>query len=586
MSLEQAIVVAALAALVALLVRGRHAPAAVFASVAFLFILLGYVSVDDALKQVANKGLVTVVVLLLLSVVLDKSRLLEAAAESLVKGPYRWSLFKLYGATALYSAFLNNTAVVASLIGPLRGNKHHAASRLLMPMCFAATLGGVLTLVGTSTNLLMNSFLIGRDMPGLKMFDLLPVGGALLLGCGVLIVLTYPRLMKNRPAKMEVLSDYFVEATVKRGSRLIGKTVEANGLRNLGHLFLTEVVRGERLIAPVEPGEVLTDNDVLVFAGDVTRLDLLTRFDGLQTQGQHEDLPLDNLVEVVVSVHSALARRTVRELDFRSQFDAAVVAVRRGKERLGGSIGNTRIEVGDTLVLVVGPDFEKRNNLARNFVIVSRRSVQKFVDPRKAWLSMAGFVAVIALSAFGVIDFLKGLLVLLAAFVALGFARWPELRRNVPYEIIVIIGAALIISEVTITTGTASLMATVLLGSAAQWGPHAALALILLVTWLLTEAMSNNAAAALAFPVAIGVAEQLGLAPQPFVMAVLYGASCSFVTPYGYQTNLMIMSPGRYTLGDYARAGLPVAVMYLAICLLVIPAAFPFDQSTLSRARP
>lgn len=576
MAFEQYVVVAALATLVALLVRGRAAPAGVFAGVAFVFILLGYISVDKALKQLTNSGLITVVVLLLLCVVLDKSRLLETLADSLARGRYRWSLAKLYGATALYSAFLNNTAVVASLIGPLRGTRHHGASRLLLPMCYAASIGGILTLVGTSTNLLVNSFLVGRNMTPLHMLDLLPVGLALLVACGLLIILLYPSLLKERPPGDEQPSDYFVEASVKAGSRLIGRSVEDNGLRNLGHLFLSELVRGDRLIAPVEPDEVLQAGDVLVFAGDVTRLDLLTQFDGLQTHGHHDDLPLDNLVEVVVSIHSSLLRRTVREVDFRSQFDAAVVAVRRGSERLGGSIGNIRLEVGDTLVLVVGKDFEKRNNVERNFVVVSRRTLQKFADPRKAWLSMAGFVVVIGLSAFDVIDFLKGLLVLLAAFLVFGLAKVQELRRNMPYEIILIIGSALIISEVMIDTGTAKLLAGWMLGSAEAWGPYAALSLILVVTWILTELMSNNAAAALAFPVAIGVAEQLGLAPMPFVMAVLYGASCSFVTPYGYQTNLMVMSPGRYTLGDFVRAGLPLSVVFLGVSLVAIPVFFPF----------
>ena len=576
MSLDQGVVLAALAALVVLLVRGRHSPATVFAGVAFAFILRGYIGVDEALKAVANPGLATVVVLLLLSVVLDKSRLLETAADALVRGPYRLSLIKLGGATALYSAFLNNTAVVASLIGPLRSNPHHAASRLLLPMCFAATLGGAMTLVGTSTNLLINSFMLDRGMPGLHLFDLLPVGGMLLLACGLFMVLAYPWLMRAHPAADDTASDYFVEAAVTAGSTLIGKSVEANGLRNLVHLFLTEIVRGEQLIAPVEPDELLAEGDILVFSGDVTRLDLLARFNGLQTQGQHDDLPLDNLVEVVVASDSILARRTVRDVDFRSQFDAAVVAVRRGSERLGGSIGSIRIEVGDTLVMVVGQDFEKRNNLTRNFVIVSRRAVQKFVDPRKAWLSMAGFVAVIVLAALGVVGFLKGLLVLLVVFLAFGLATVAELRRNMPYSIILIIGSALIISEVMISSGTASLLAGWMLAGADHWGPHAALAMMLLTTWLLTEMMSNNAAAALAFPVALGVAEQLGLAPMPFVMAVLYGASCSFSTPFGYQTNLMVMSPGRYTLGDYARAGLPLALVYMAVCLIAVPLVFPF----------
>lgn len=573
---QQLAVAAGLLVLVVLLVRGRHSAPAVFAGVAFFYILLDFISLGDALKQLTNTGLVTVVLLMLLSVVLDKGRLLEQLADVLVRGRYPWALAKLYGTTALYSAFLNNTAVVASLIGPLRGTRHHAASRLLLPMCYAASLGGVLTLVGTSTNLLVNSFLVGRGLPGLHMFDLLPVGALLVLGGGLLMLLLYPRLLKDRPPAEDTARDYFVEAEVQPGSPLVGRSIEANGLRNLGHLFLTEIVRGDRLLAPVEPDEVLQAGDKLVFAGDVTRLDLLTAFTGLKPLGHDANLPLDNLVEVVVAPGSTLARRTVRELDFRSLFDAAVVAVRRGSERLGGSIGATRIAVGDTLVLVTGPDFDKRNNLARNFVVVSRPALQKFADPRKGWAALAGFVAVIGLSAFGVLDFLKGLLVLLALFVATGLTRWQELRRQMPWDIFVIIGSALIISEVMINTGTAKWLAGALLGSADHWGPHAALALILVVTWVLTELMSNNAAAALAFPVAIGVADQLGLAPMPFVMAVLYGASCSFLTPYGYQTNLMVMSPGRYTLGDYLRAGAPLALVYLLICLVALPVFFPF----------
>ena len=173
MTWQQTLVFLGLAVLVVELVRGKRAPAAVFTSVAFAFILLDFVSLQRALQQMTNTGLVTVVVLLLLSVVLDKSRLLEQVAERLVSGGYRWALVKLYVSTCLYSAFLNNTAVVASLIGPLRQSRQHAPSRLLMPMCFAASLGGILTLVGTSTNLLVNSLMIGRGLPGLHIFCLL-----------------------------------------------------------------------------------------------------------------------------------------------------------------------------------------------------------------------------------------------------------------------------------------------------------------------------------------------------------------------------------------------------------------------------
>jgi di/tricarboxylate transporter len=227
-------------------------------------------------------------------------------------------------------------------------------------------------------------------------------------------------------------------------------------------------------------------------------------------------------------------------------------------------------------VLVVGPDFDKRNNVQRNFVIVRRQQVQKFTDARKGWVTTAAFAAVIGLSAFGVIDFLKALLVLLALFLLLGYAKPSDLRRQMPYQIMLIIASALVISEVMVTTGSGELMAGALLAGARQLGPYGALGAVLLMTWVLTELMSNNAAAALCFPVAVGVAEQMGLAPQPFVMAVLYGASCSFLTPYGYQTNLMVMSPGRYGLSDFLRAGTPIAAVFIVVALIAIPIAFPF----------
>ena len=251
----------------------------------------------------------------------------------------------------------------------------------------------------------------------------------------------------------------------------------------------------------------------------------------------------------------------------------------RDSERLKGPIGNVPLDVGATLVLVVGKDFEKRNNLQRNFVIVSRREVQKFTDPNKGVIAMAGFVAAILLSAFEVLDFLKALLVLLALFLLFGFAKVADLRRNMPYEIIIIIAASLVISDVMVQTGAATLLAGAMLAGVEQFGPYGALALILLATWILTELMSNNAAAALAFPVALGVAQKTGLDPMPFVMAVLYGASCSFVTPYGYQTNLMVMSPGRYSLIDFVRAGGPVAAVFLVVTLVAVPWVFPFKPA-------
>jgi di/tricarboxylate transporter len=576
MTLQQSFVLAVLSLLVILLIRGRHAPAHVFAGAAAVFLFLDLVTLDQVLKDFSNSGLLTVVLLLLVSVALDKSHLLDVFADRIVRGGYRWSLLKLMLATSAYSAFLNNTAVVASLIGPLRASREHSASRLLLPMCYAASIGGILTLVGTSTNLLVNTFIISRGLPPLQMFDLLPVG-LLILGTTTLtMLLLYPRVLPQRDTPEDAPEGYFLEARVNPGSNLVGRSVHESGLRNLHHLFLSEILRGDRLIAAVEPDEVIAANDLLIFAGDVTRLDVLARFDGLTMYSQRQGLPIDNLVEVIVAAHAPIARHTVREVNFRSQFDAAVVAIRRGERRLPGSIGDTTLEVGDVLVLAVGTDFEKRNNLTRNFVIVSRPALSKYINPRHGVMAVLAFAVVVGLSAFGVIDLLKGLLMMLAGFMVFGFVRPAELRRNMPFDLILIIGSALVLSDVMLDTGTAGLLSAGLLYLFAPFGMMGALASVLLLTWLLTELMSNNAAAALAFPIAMAVADKLGAQPAPFVMAALYGASASFLTPYGYQTNLMVMAPGKYALSDYLRAGSPVALAYLATALVAIPWFFPF----------
>lgn len=571
----QAIVLVVVAALVVELVRAKRSPGVVFSAAAFVFLVLGYIDVPHVLAQFANTGLLTVLLLLMVSGAVDKSCLLDRGVDALLGGSYRWALLKLTVATSAYSAFLNNTAVVASLMGPLRSSARHPPSRLLLPMCYAASIGGVLTLVGTSTNSLVSSFLIGSGRPGLQMLDSLPVGLLVVAVSVVAMVLTAPRLLSSHRIEPRAPEEYFLEARVRAGSTLSGRTVEANGLRHLGYLFLTEIVRGERVIAPVEPDELLAAGDTLVFAGDVGRIDLLAGFEqaGLELYGQRHGLPLDNLVEVVVLAGSTVAGRSLREVGFRARFDAAVVAIRRGSKRVEGSMGMTPLQIGDVLVLAAGKDFERRS--AGELLVVSRPTVSKFIDPRKGTLAVAGFAAAIALGATGVVDLVEALVVLLVLFLALRFTTLSELRRSFPYELFFIIGSALVISEVMTETGVARLMASGVLAVFGPLGDRGALASVLVLAWLLTELMTNNAAAALALPIALGVAETAGLQVLPLVMAVLYGASASFVTHFGYQTNLMVMGPGGYTLRDYLRAGTPVAVAYLSAAWVAIPVFFP-----------
>jgi di/tricarboxylate transporter len=388
-----------------------------------------------------------------------------------------------------------------------------------------------------------------------------------------------PRLLRHDAVAPERAADYVLEAQLEPASPLVGRSVHDAGLRRLVHLFLAEIVRDGEVVAPVEPDEVLRAGDTLVFTGDVARLDLLLRFPGLKPHGTHEGgavLPgVDRLTEVVLTAESSLLRHTLREADFRGRYDAAVVAMRRGSDRLRGGLGTIPLAVGDSLMLVTGPDFDTRSAATGDFLVLRQQPVRGFAERWREAVALGSFGVMIAAAALGLVPLVKGLLLLLAGYLLLGLARPADLKRRMPYEIIVVIASALVISDVMLRTGSADHLATALLAVAAGLGPTGALVAVLLLTWLLTELMSNNAAAALMFPVAWGVAEQLGVPPLPLVMAVLYGASCSFLTPYGYQTNLMIMAPGRYGLGDYLRCGAPVALAFCATAAVAIPWVYP-----------
>ncbi|WP_444914603.1 SLC13 family permease [Microbulbifer sp. TRSA007] len=576
MTLSQFFVAGIFVLVIVSLILTRYRPSLIFASAAGACFLTGLVPAEIVLQKAVNPGLVTLVALILVSLGLEKARWLRAISEGLMQGSLKVSLLRLSAATALSSAFLNNTAVVAALASSVKGQRRLPAAKLLLPLSYAAILGGTLTLIGTSTNLIVNSFVLDRGAPSLEFFAFMPIGLAATL-VGLIVLLLCNRLLPEGRIAEEPVDEYLLEAEVVRNSPLDGKSVEQNNLRRLETFYLIEIVRGNQVISPVGPSEVIRCGDKLIFTGDVRDLGRLQDIEGLRLFALADEKLDLNLTEVVVTPSSSILGQSLKSCNFRTRFDAAVVAMRRGGDRLSGKLGEIELRAGDALLLAVGPDFRHHLNIDKNFYVISGTEVRRDLSKRDNWLLGLGFATVVVGAALGHFSLLKGLVVLLGGMIALGIVSTTELQRRFPFQIWLIIASALVLAEAFAGSGLADALAEGLRSLINGWGPITGLVGIFLLALLLTELMTNNAAAALTFPLAWSLAESFGVSWMPFVMAVAYGASASFLTPFGYQTNLIVQNLGGYHLRDFLRAGLPLTIAYSITVLILIPIVFPLE---------
>ena len=562
-------------ALIASLIFSRLAPSLLFTLAMAACVLVGVIDMQTVMAKATNDGLMTLLLLLMVSIGLERLPWLLALSHRAVKGSLPRTILSLSGMTMLFSAFVNNTAVVATLAGTLRKNPYHSASQILLPVSYAAILGGTLTLIGTSTNLIVSSFLEDITGQGIPFFAFLPVALPAAIA-GLVAMLVMHRVLPIAKQDDLPVNEFLIEMVVGDDSRLIGKTVAENGLRDLGDVFLVELVREGRLLTPVAPGEQLEARDRLIFSGDVSKVGVLERFHGLRSFAIDQGLLGTNLTEVILLPGAVLIGQTIKESEFRSRFDAAVVGVHRDGERLSGQLGNIRLRAGDSLMLAVGPDFQKRSNLSRNFLVVESSVASHSLSSGKSVAVGAGMFAAVTCSVLEWFPLTTGLMFLLLLMLGLKLFSAAELRRRFPFEIWLIVSSALAISQAVMDSGlmgSAMAFLSPIIGSVP---PMTMLVMVYVLTLAMTELVTNNAAAALMFPLGYSVALTAGLDPMVFVMAVALGGSASFLTPYGYTTNLMVQNLGGYTRADYVRFGWLVSLAYSTVVLILLPRIFPF----------
>ena len=563
----------------ALLVRETFSPANTLLGAVVALLFARIVTPTEAFSGFANSAPITVAALYVLARSVEVTGLLQPVLGWLLGG--QGSLWRLLVPSAAASAFLNNTPLVAMLIPPVSDwaqRTGRSPSRFLMPLSYAVILGGVITLIGTSTNLVVSGLLDARTGKPMGMFEITPIGLPVAI-VGMIVMLATARwLLPDRaPARQdlegETSREFAFQMRVEPGGALDGLTVEAARLRSLQGVYLIEVERHGQVIAPVAADTQLAANDRLCFVGRVDQVLDVSTIRGLVSAEQTHLAPFDTarhrFFEAVVGVTSPLVGKTLKEAGFRDRYQAAVVAIHRAGHRINAKLGAIPLKVGDTLLVLGDPGFRDRWRDRGDFLLVAPVGGTPPSITKKAWLVAAVLVAVVVVAGLGLLPMLEASLGAVIILIAAGVLTAGEARQAVDLEVILMIGASFGLGAAMEKSGLADIVAGGLTGIFGGLGPLGALLGIILATSLVTELITNNAAAALVFPIGFATAERIGADPRLFGVVVAVMASTSFLTPIGYQTNTMVYGPGGYRFLDYTRLGAPITVAVMVTILLV-----------------
>jgi len=581
-----AVVLLALAAMV----RQIAAPDLVLMAALFSLAIVGILTPAETFSGFANPAVATIGALFVVSAALRETGALDltvgqflARARGLVPGAARITL-----PVATLSAFLNNAPIVAMMtpsVTEWAKRNNLSPSRFLIPLSYASILGSTTTIIGTSVNLTVAGLITDAGMTPMGFFELLPVGLPICAIGLVYLIFVAPRRLPDRIDPDEGLGErrreYIASMEVQPDCPLVDRTIEEAGLRQLPGLFLFEIERQGRAIAPVSPDDVIRSGDRLSFAGVVSTIIDLQRIRGLlpisDDEGPMSSDPTHRLAEAVVSSSSPLVGSSIRNSNFRTVYDAAVIAVHRNGERVPGKIGEIVLRPGDTLLLQCALGFYRAHRHSADFYLVSE--IEEGTKPRyeRAGLALVVLAVMVASVSAGLLP------IAIASFIAAGFLvatrclNGPQARQSVDWSILVVIGAGLGLAGAMQKTGAADLVAHHLVHSIGDLGPLAALVVIYLTCLLMAELLHHNAAVAIMFPIAVATANQVGAEPRAFVMAVAVASCCAFASPVTYQTHLIVYGPGGYRFNDFVKVGLPLDALCAAVAIVVIPMVWPLS---------
>jgi|SRR5690554_193578 len=572
----------------AVLTFTRIGPHLVMMAVLTIFSALGILSGSEALAGFANSGLITVAAMFVVAAGIHGSGGIDLLVNKVLGQPtsVRSALGRIFAPVIVLSGFLNNTPVVATMIPAIHAWSRKIRippSKLMIPLSYTAILGGTLTLIGTSTNLVVNGqYQALTGDAGFSLFSITAVGIPVALAGLAFIWLLLPRWLPDRSDKQAFgnLREFTLEVTVDPNGPLVGKTVIQAGLRHLERVYLVEVERQGAIVTAVPSEEILHGGDRLVFAGDTQAISDLLRINGIipsPENGHSDTLNKDRaerrLVEAVVSPHCAALGQNIRDAKFRDRYGAVVLAVARNGERVKGNLGTIRLEAGDTLLLEARPAFVTRQRYNKDFLLINDLDEQ---TPRheRAWLSWAILIGVVAAAGLGVISMLNAALIGAGLMIITGCCSVSQAEKSLDLTVIITIAASFALGAALQKTGVAEFLASNIIDLSGDT-PWLMLILTYVAVSLLTETITNNAAAVLMLPIVLEMTEKAGLNNEPFVFAIMMAASASFATPLGYQTNLMVYGPGGYRFSDFLKVGVPMNLFIGMVTLLVLIIGWP-----------
>ncbi|MCS7005201.1 MAG: SLC13 family permease [Cytophagales bacterium] len=558
-------------------------PAILFLYISVFYTIIGIITTKELVAGFANEQIISIFLLIFITSSLRHHFPVELWLDKLyrkakTKTAFLWQMMM---SISLLSSVVNNTPLVAVMTPYVHswGKRNHVApSKLLIPLSFATILGGMMSVIGTSTNLVLDGFIRQNHATPLKFTDFLYLG-ALLTVCGVAFLATIgQKLLPNHPDALDTIKnqtrEYVVETVVQPHSKLIGKSIAQANLRNLRGVFLAELLRGNTRISPVSPEEVLQPHDILIFAGNTeTIIDLINEDNGLElpTKTSAHLKNADGICEAVVPANSSLTGKTVKETNFRKRFDAAILAIHRNGEKLKEKIGQIRLMPGDLLLLTIGKNFKANAAASQDIYVVNQlETPKKQVNLLKSRITLLLFAIVIGCLISGSISLFKGLLLLTAGLFALGLLQIEDLKRETDFNLVIILVCALAVGTALVNSGAAQNVASFVITQIGKFGTKGIVIALFVVTVLLTSFITNAAAVSIVFPIAQALSNDLQIQSPALYVTIAYAASAAFLTPVGYQTNLIIYGPGGYEFKDFFRIGIPFTLLYTTISVAFI----------------